>query len=121
MKEKELALFCHADTVNELLARYGVKFGIYKNGTFREQLFPFDAIHRVITKKEFDYLEKGLKQRAVALNAFIKDIYHEKRIVKNGVVPEEFVYASGGYLSQCEGVMPPKGIRFFPFMLKERR
>ena len=46
----------------------------------------------------------------MALNAFIKDIYHEKRIVKNGVVPEEFVYASGGYLSQCEGVMPPKGI-----------
>ena len=50
MKEKELDLFCHADTVNELLARYGVKFGIYKNGTFREQLFPFDAIPRVITK-----------------------------------------------------------------------
>lgn len=107
---KELDLYCHADSVNELLARYGVKFGIYKNGTFKEQLFPFDAIPRVIQKKEFEYLEKGLKQRAVALNCFIKDIYHEKQIVKDGVVPEEFVYASSGYLSQCEGVMPPKGI-----------
>ena len=58
MKEKELALFCHADTVNELFARYGVKFGIYKNGTFREQLFPFDAIPRVITEKNLIILKK---------------------------------------------------------------
>ena len=58
MKEKELDPFCHADTVNELLARYGVKFGIYKNGTFREQLFPFDAIPRVITKKNLIILKK---------------------------------------------------------------
>ena len=58
MKEKELALFCHADTVNELLARYGLKFGIYKNGTFREQLVPFDVIPRVITKKNLIILKK---------------------------------------------------------------
>lgn len=45
---EEMNLCRQADTVNELLARYGVKFGIYKNGTFREQLFPFDAIPRVI-------------------------------------------------------------------------
>ncbi len=43
----------HTDTVNELLARYGVKFGIYKNNTFKEQLFPFDAIPRIIEKQEF--------------------------------------------------------------------
>ena len=42
-----LELLQHTDTVNELLARYGVKFGIYKNQVFREQLFPFDAIPRV--------------------------------------------------------------------------
>ena len=45
-----------------------------------------------------------------ALNAFIKDIYGEKKIIKDGVVPEEFVYSGSGYLAQCEGVMPPKGI-----------
>ena len=107
---KNVDLYKHADSVNELLARYGVKFGIYKNGSFKEQLFPFDAIPRVITKDEFDYLERGLKQRILALNCFIKDIYDKKQIVKDNVVPEEFVYASSGYLSQCEGVMPPKGI-----------
>ena len=107
---EEMNLCRQADTVNELLARYGVKFGIYKNGTFREQLFPFDAIPRVIEAEEFEGLERGLKQRVMALNCFIRDIYGEKKIVRDKVVPEEFVYASSGYLAQCEGVLPPKGI-----------
>ena len=72
---KHFELLEHTDTVNELLARYGVKFGIYKNNTFKEQLFPFDAIPRIIEADEFDYLEKGLKQRVVALNLFLEDIY----------------------------------------------
>lgn len=103
-------LFGYSDTVNELLARYGVKFGIYKNNVFQEQLFPFDMIPRVIEKQEFAFLEKGLKQRVLALNEFIKDIYGDKKIVRDGIVPEEFIYAGSGYLAQCEGVMPPKGI-----------
>ena len=86
----DLDLLEHTDTVNELLARYGVKFGIYKNNTFKEQLFPFDAIPRVVEKDEFGYLEKGLKQRVVALNLFLKDIYSKKQIVKDKVVPEKF-------------------------------
>jgi phosphoribosylaminoimidazole-succinocarboxamide synthase len=71
-------LYSYSDTVNELLARYGVRFGIYKNGTFKEQLFPFDMIPRKIGRDEFDYLERGLKQRVMALNEFIKDIYGDK-------------------------------------------
>ena len=110
MDERDLDLYELTDTVNELLARYGVKFGIYKNNTFKEQLFPFDAIPRVIGHDEFAELEKGLKQRVMALNLFIKDIYGEKKIIRDKVVPEEFVYAGSGYLAQCEGVMPSKGI-----------
>ena len=85
MKEE---MYSYSDTVNELLARYGVKFGIYKNGTFNEQLFPFDMIPRQISKVEFDFLEKGLKQRVLALNEFIKDIYGKKSILRDNVVPE---------------------------------
>lgn len=70
----DLELLEHTDTVNELLARYGVKFGVYKNNTFQEQLFPFDAIPRIIEHEEFTYLEQGLKQRVMALNLFLKDI-----------------------------------------------
>ncbi len=106
----DLDLLEHTDTVNELLARYGVKFGIYKNNEFKEQLFPFDAIPRKIEKKEFDYLEKGLKQRVAALNLFLKDIYSKKEIVKDGIVPKDFIFASSGYMAECEGVTPIKGI-----------
>lgn len=103
-------LIAHSETINKLLARYGVKFGIYKNGEFREQLFPFDPIPRVIGHEEFAYLEKGLRQRVDALNCFLRDIYGKKQILKDGVIPEEFVFSAKGYLPPCEGVVPPKGI-----------
>ena len=106
----DIELLEHTDVVNELLARYGVKFGIYKDNTFKEQLFPFDAIPRIISKKEFEYLEKGLKQRVVALNMFLKDIYSKKQIVKDGIVPKDFIFASSGYMAECEGGTPPKDI-----------
>ncbi|MGN0701548.1 MAG: circularly permuted type 2 ATP-grasp protein [Oscillospiraceae bacterium] len=99
-----------ANAINELLARYGVKFGIYKNGTFNEQLFPFDAIPRVIYAGDFSSMEKGLVQRVDALNMFLRDIYSDGKIIKDKVVPEDFVYISKGYLAQCAGIMPPKGI-----------
>lgn len=100
----------HADSINRLLSRYGVKFGIYKNQTFHEQLFPFDALPRIITHQEFEQLDRGLRQRVDALNLFLADVYHEKKIVKDGVLPQEFLFASKGYLPECEGIMPPAGI-----------
>ena len=103
-------LYDRTDTINELLARYGVKFGIYKNNVFKEQLFPFDVIPRIIQKDEFAVLEKGLKQRVDALNLFLKDIYTDKKIIRDNVVPEDFVYSSSGYLAQCEGFVPPKEV-----------
>ncbi|MBP5243600.1 MAG: circularly permuted type 2 ATP-grasp protein, partial [Succinivibrio sp.] len=62
------------NAVNSWLERYGVKFGIYKNGVFKEQLFPYDSIPRVISKDDWEILEKGLVQRATALNRFIYDV-----------------------------------------------
>ncbi len=94
------------DTVNKWMERFGVRFGVYKKGLFNEQLFPFDSVPRIIPKKDWDYLERGLEQRVRALNMFLWDIYHEKKIIKDGVVPEEFVYSSKGYVPQCEGISP---------------
>lgn len=94
------------DAVNKWMERFGVRFGVYKHGVFNEQLFPFDSIPRVIPKKDWDYLENGLKQRVRALNMFLWDIYHEKKIIKDGVVPVEFVYSSKGYMPECEGIDP---------------
>lgn len=100
----------NAEEINNQMARYGVKFGIYKNGVFDERLFPFDPIPRVIGADEFKVLNKGLKQRVDALNAFLLDIYSDKNIINDNVVPEDFVYRSPGYLAQCEGITPPKKI-----------
>jgi uncharacterized circularly permuted ATP-grasp superfamily protein len=110
MAMKQQELLQHTDKINELLARYGVKFGIYKNHTFKEQLFPFDSIPRVIAHDEFAQLERGLKQRVTALNQFLKDIYGKKQIVKDGIIPEDFIFSSSGYMAECEGVMPVKGV-----------
>ena len=110
MTRLEHQLLQHTDKINNLLARYGVKFGIYKNNVFREQLFPFDSIPRIIENDEFEMLERGLKQRVLALNLFLKDIYSDKSIVRSGVVPEDFIFASSGYMAECEGVLPIKGI-----------
>ena len=85
--------------LDELLARNGIKFGIYKNGHFREQLFPFEAIPRIITKGDFAYLQAGLIQRVNALNAFLKDAYSDYNIVKDGVIPEDSVFSSSGFSS----------------------
>ena len=99
-----------ASAINELLARYGVEFGIYKNGNFNEQLSPFDSIPRVISAEDFSAMERGLVQRVDALNLFLKDIYSDGKTIKDGVIPEDFVYISKGYLARCAGITPPKGI-----------
>ncbi|MBQ1335454.1 MAG: circularly permuted type 2 ATP-grasp protein [Selenomonadaceae bacterium] len=103
-------LLMHKEQVNEQLARYGVKSGIYKNGVFHERLFPFDPIPRQIGRDDFSLLEKGLRQRVMALNRFLSDIYGKKEILRDGIVPEEFVYRSPGYLAECEGIQPPESI-----------
>ncbi len=92
------------------MERFGVRFGIYKNGNFKEQIFPFDAIPRVISASDWTHLSTGLAQRVKALNAFLKDIYTERAIIRDGIVPEDFVYSSKGYLPQCEGIIPAAGI-----------
>lgn len=98
------------DAVNKWMERYGVRFGVYKKGVFNEQLFPFDSIPRVIPRDTWSFLEAGLKQRVKALNAFLCDVYNEKQIVKDGVIPAEFVFSSKGYEPLCEGIMPSRGI-----------
>lgn len=103
-------LIKYTDNINKLLARFGVKFGIYKDNVFHEQLFPYDAIPRVIPANEFATMEKGLVQRVTALNMFLYDIYHEQRIIKDKVIPEEFVFSSKGFLPQCMGITPPRKV-----------
>lgn len=88
-----------------------VNFNLFKEGNFVERSFPFDMIPRIIPKAEFDHLEAGIIQRVKALNAFLNDIYNDQKIVKDGVVPKEYVDSAKAFLPDFMGVNPPKNIR----------
>lgn len=74
------------ESINRELARNGVRFGIYHNGQYNDRLFPYDPIPRIIASDEYDELERGLKQRVNALNAYLRDIYSDKNIIDSVVV-----------------------------------
>ena len=59
---------------------------------------------------EWDWIEKGLKQRVYALNLFIDDIYHEQKIVKDKVVPEYLIQSARSFRKECVGLNPPQKV-----------
>lgn len=92
------------------LVRMGVTFRVYGDETGVDRAFPFDLIPRIIEAREWETIERGLKQRVRALNLFIDDIYHDRRIVAAGVVPQELVETAAGLRPSCERLNPPHGI-----------
>jgi uncharacterized circularly permuted ATP-grasp superfamily protein len=89
----------------------GITFTVYseEEGSI-DRAWPFDIIPRIIDKKEWVQVEAGLKQRVQALNLFIDDLYHEQRVVKDGIFPAELLQDSKNFRPQCVGVNPPLGI-----------
>src|SRR5688572_19881967 len=73
------------------LLHMGITFNVYGDSGGTERIFPFDLVPRIVAAAEWDGIEKGLKQRIHALNLFIDDVYHEQRIVKDGIVPAEIL------------------------------
>ena len=92
------------------LLRMGITFNVYADEQGVEKIFPFDLIPRIIDAAEWSWIERGLKQRIHALNLFINDVYHDQKILKDGVVPADVVLSSERYLKQCVGLNPPRGI-----------
>ncbi|MCU0549330.1 MAG: circularly permuted type 2 ATP-grasp protein [Leptolyngbya sp. Prado105] len=92
------------------LFKMGVTFNVYGNEEGTEKIFPFDIVPRTIAASEWQFLEKGLKQRIVALNHFLADVYGEQKIVQDGIIPADIVFSSRGFLKPCVGLKPPKGI-----------
>ncbi len=92
------------------LLRMGITFNVYADEQGIEKIFPFDLIPRIINAKEWNWIERGLKQRIHALNLFIDDVYHDQKILKDGIVPADVVLSSERYLKPCIGLDPPRGI-----------
>jgi len=92
------------------LLQMGITFSVYGDEQGTERIFPFDIVPRIIPHNEWVEIEAGLKQRIQALNLFIDDLYHDQKILKDGVVPEELVRSASGFRPECMGLDPPGGI-----------
>ena len=90
-----------------LLLQMGITFNVYGDSAGTERIFPFDLIPRIVRAEEWDWIERGLKQRIHALNEFIDDIYHEQKILKDKIIPEEIIKSATFYRPQCLGINPP--------------
>ncbi|EGB16331.1 protein of unknown function DUF404 [Pseudodesulfovibrio mercurii] len=88
----------------------GITFTVYGNDEGTERIFPFDIIPRIIEAADWNRLELGLKQRIEALNLFIDDIYHDQKIIRDGVVPGDVIFTAEGYFEECLGIDPPGGV-----------
>jgi uncharacterized circularly permuted ATP-grasp superfamily protein len=95
------------EMAKRLFMSQGVTFTVYSSGAGIEKIFPFDIIPRIITATEWNFIESGLKQRLKALNLFLKDIYSNQFIIKDGIVPAELIYTCPHYLREMQGVNVP--------------
>ncbi|MBU1170995.1 MAG: circularly permuted type 2 ATP-grasp protein [Proteobacteria bacterium] len=93
-----------------LLLKMGITFNVYGRDEGAEKIFPFDIIPRIVPGSDWQQIENGLKQRIFALNEFIQDIYNDKKILKDKIIPEDLIYSSRTYRKECEGFTPPRGI-----------
>jgi uncharacterized circularly permuted ATP-grasp superfamily protein len=100
----------HQAAAEQAFLRMGITFNVYGNGAGTEKIFPFDLVPRIVTAKEWNWIERGLKQRIMALNLFIDDIYHQQKILKDGVVSEHVIKSASSFRKQCIGLNPPRGI-----------
>src|SRR6202166_1300634 len=93
-----------------VLLQMGITFNVYGDSAGAERIFPFDLIPRIVRSDEWARIERGLKQRIHALNQFIDDIYHNQKILKDKIIPEEVIYSATFYRPQCAGINPPRRI-----------
>ena len=97
-----------ADAERELLER-GITFTVYSDAKAIDRVLPFDLIPRVLTADEWNTIETGVRQRVQALNLFLWDVYHDQKILADGVVPRELVLGNVGYCAAMQGFDVPLG------------
>jgi len=97
-------------SVDLAFLRQGVTFNVYGDSAGTEKIFPFDLLPRIIPHKEWEHLERGLVQRITALNLFLHDIYHEQKILKDGVIPPFYILSGKHFRREFVNFNVPKDI-----------
>jgi len=96
--------------INAALLRRGVTFTVYAEAAGTERIFPFDPIPRIFSHREWRSIAAGVEQRVRALNAFLHDVYHDGRILREGRLPRELVHSSDLYVREMIGVRIPNDV-----------
>jgi uncharacterized circularly permuted ATP-grasp superfamily protein len=91
----------------ELFMNQGITFTVYSDDAGIERIFPFDILPRIITSKEWDHIESGIKQRLKALNLFLKDVYHEQQIIKDKIIPAWLIASCPHFTREVFGINVP--------------
>jgi len=99
-----------SQTVDLSFLSQGITFTVYGDKDETEKIFPFDLMPRIIPKSEWEHLERGLTQRIQALNLFLKDIYNDQRIIKEGIIPAGYILSGKHFRREFMGVQVPKDI-----------
>ena len=94
----------HQTEADTAFLTQGITFTVYGDEAGTERIFPYDLLPRIITASEWATVERGLTQRLTAINLFLRDIYHEERILAEGIVPRELVYSCRHYRREMRGV-----------------
>jgi uncharacterized circularly permuted ATP-grasp superfamily protein len=92
------------------LLQMGITFTVYGSDEGTDRIFPFDVIPRIVEPSDWEYIERGLRQRICALNMFLDDIYNEQRIIKEKAIPKDLISSGRSFRPECTGLHPPKGI-----------
>jgi uncharacterized circularly permuted ATP-grasp superfamily protein len=88
----------------------GITFTVYGREEGTERIFPHDLLPRIIPAAEWETIERGLTQRITALNLFLKDIYNERKILKDGFIPGEIIYTCKHFRRRMRGVKVPRDV-----------
>ncbi|MFN4204720.1 MAG: circularly permuted type 2 ATP-grasp protein, partial [Tabrizicola sp.] len=86
-----------------LFRRIGITFAVYGEADSTERLIPFDVIPRILSASEWQTLRRGLEQRVRAINAYIRDVYGKREILRAGVVPEDLVFQNPVFRPEMNG------------------
>ena len=86
----------------------GITFTVYGRQEGTERIFPHDLLPRIISAADWEVIERGLTQRITALNLFLRDLYHDRHILRDGVVPAEVVYTCRHFRRQMANVKVPR-------------
>jgi uncharacterized circularly permuted ATP-grasp superfamily protein len=97
-------------SAEQALLQMGITFNVYGDAAGTERIFPFDVIPRIVEARDWELIERGLKQRIQALNLFIDDIYQARHIINDGTVPTFLIESAKCLLQPCVGLRPPRGI-----------